>query len=83
MTDTTSINLGGHFTGFATDLTKCGRYKNNSEAVRAGLRLLEEKEKYSIFNSTLAEAKESGESTRNFNDIVNLVIAKRNETADA
>lgn len=39
-----SVALGAHLEKFVTDQVKRGRYNNESEVVRAGLRLLEEHE---------------------------------------
>ena len=44
MSKNTSITLGNYFDQFIQTILKEGRYKNASEVVRAGLRLLEEEE---------------------------------------
>ncbi len=40
----TSISLGNYFDNFVRSQVSAGRYKNISEVVRAGLRLLEDEE---------------------------------------
>lgn len=77
MSNTTSINLGDHFTGFLLRLTKAGRYGSTSEAVRAALRLLEEEEaKYETLMKALEEGEKSGECAENYDDIVQEAIAE-------
>ncbi|MBK7030843.1 MAG: type II toxin-antitoxin system ParD family antitoxin [Bacteroidales bacterium] len=44
MNRNTSISLGSYFDNFIQQKLASGRYKNASEIVRAGLRLLEEEE---------------------------------------
>ena len=44
MTRNTSIALSDHFAEFLTEQVASGRYGSASEVVRAGLRLLEERE---------------------------------------
>ncbi len=44
MSKNTSITLGSYFDQFIQGVLREGRYKNASEVVRAGLRLLEEEE---------------------------------------
>jgi len=80
---TTSIDLGEHFTGFITNLKESGRYRNASEAVRAGLRLLEEREaeyqtKLGVLRQALQEGEESGESTRTHAEIIAQAKAELN-----
>lgn len=72
---TTSIDLGEHFTGFIAQLKESGRYRNASEAVRAGLRLLEVQEaeyktKVEILRQALIEGEGSGESKRTHAEII-------------
>ncbi len=40
----TSVSLGNHFEDFVENSIQEGRYKNASEVIRAGLRLLEDEE---------------------------------------
>lgn len=60
----TSISLGNYFDQFVSEQVSTGRYKNVSEVIRAGLRLLEDEESKIItlknaiqegLNSQLAE----------------------------
>jgi antitoxin ParD1/3/4 len=44
MARNTSVSLGDHFEAFVETRIAGGRYKNASEVIRAGLRLLEEEE---------------------------------------
>jgi len=77
MSNTTSINLGDHFTGFLEHLTESGRYGSASEAVRAALRLLEQEEaKHEALLSALEEGEKSGECPENFDDIVQGALAE-------
>lgn len=44
----TSISLGNYFDQFVKSQVSAGRYKNVSEVIRAGLRLLEDEENKAI-----------------------------------
>jgi antitoxin ParD1/3/4 len=44
----TSISLGNYFDEFVSSQITTGRYKNVSEVIRAGLRLLEDEESKAI-----------------------------------
>jgi antitoxin ParD1/3/4 len=48
MSKNTSISLGNYFDQFVNNQVSAGRYKNVSEVVRAGLRLLENEENKAI-----------------------------------
>ena len=61
MAKNTSITLGEHFAAFVEEQISMGRYGNASEVVRAGLRLLEEREaKLRALRAAIAEGLESG-----------------------
>jgi antitoxin ParD1/3/4 len=57
MNRNTSISIGDYFDNFIQSRISAGRYKNASEVVRAGLRLLEEEENKMI---ALREAIQEG-----------------------
>lgn len=60
----TSVSLGDYFEDFVDNKVSQGRYKNASEVIRAGLRLLEEEEsKVQILKDAISEGLNSGIST--------------------
>lgn len=67
MARNTSILLGEHFEYFVDSKVSMGRFKNASEVIRAGLRLLEEEESKIIsLKNAINSGIESGH-TKNFN----------------
>jgi antitoxin ParD1/3/4 len=77
----TSISLGDHFEDFVDDKVTTGRFKNASEVIRAGLRLLEEEEENKVIalKRAIEEGFESG-IAKNFNSkkhLAKLKAAKR------
>ena len=76
----TSISLGDHFESFVDNRVLTGRFKNASEVIRAGLRLLEEEEsKILALKKAIEDGFESG-VVKNFNTrkhLENLKAAKR------
>lgn len=72
----TSVSLGAYFDQFVTSQISIGRYKNVSEVIRAGLRLLEDEENKAL---ALRNAIQKGlESPRveNFDFEENLIQLK-------
>lgn len=61
MSKNTSISLGNYFDQFVQGQVKEGRFKNVSEVIRAGLRLLEEEEgRTAVLRSAIQEGIDSG-----------------------
>ena len=57
----TSVSLGNYFESFVDNSVTKGRFKNASEVIRAGLRLLEEEEnKIAVLRNAINEGIESG-----------------------
>jgi len=75
----TSISLGDHFEDFVDDRVSTGRFKNASEVIRAGLRLLEEEEnKIVVLKKAINEGIKSG-IAKNFNAKKHLETLKANK----
>jgi antitoxin ParD1/3/4 len=61
MNKNTSISLGNYFDQFVQSRIKEGRFKNVSEVIRAGLRLLEEEEtKVIALRNAIQDGMDSG-----------------------
>jgi antitoxin ParD1/3/4 len=76
MNRNTSISLGIYFDKFVRGRISAGRYKNASEVIRAGLRLLEEEENRMIaLRDAIQEGIESG-IAHDFNPEKQLQILK-------
>ena len=67
----TSVTLGEHFEKFLAQQIESGRYGSASEAIRAGLRLLEEREaKLEALRHALIEGEQSGTSDYSLQNIL-------------
>ncbi|MFE5775445.1 type II toxin-antitoxin system ParD family antitoxin [Brachybacterium sp. NPDC056505] len=63
MAQNTSISLDDHYTGFLAEQVASGRYRSSSEVIRAGLRLLEDREtQMAALREALVVGEESGEA---------------------
>jgi antitoxin ParD1/3/4 len=72
----TSVSLGDYFENFVDDKVLEGRYKNASEVIRAGLRLLEgEENKIHLLKKAINAGIESG-IAENFNPKKHLELLK-------
>ncbi|TWB82426.1 antitoxin ParD1/3/4 [Nitrospirillum amazonense] len=79
----TSVSLGEHFTQFVETQVAQGRYGSASDVMRAGLRLLEEREaKLAALCAALDEGEASGISSQNVLDIWAEVKAEAGESGN-
>jgi antitoxin ParD1/3/4 len=79
MNRNTSISLGTYFDNFIQSKISAGRFKNASEVVRAGLRLLEDEENRIItLRNAIQEGIESG-IAQDFNSDTHLEKLKANK----
>lgn len=78
----TSISLGNHFENFIENSLSNGRFKNASEIIRAGLRLLEEEEnRLLVLKNKIQEGINSGR-VDNFDANKHLEILKTKNNAN-
>jgi antitoxin ParD1/3/4 len=70
MKHNTSISLGNHFKTFVAEQIDSGRYGSASDVVRAGLRLLEEREsKLQALRQAIKEGIESDDVEFSFDEL--------------
>ncbi len=83
MNKNTSISLGNYFNEFIQSRLKDGRYKNVSEVIRAGLRLLEEEEsKLIVLRNAIKDGIDSG-IAHDFNSKLHLKELKSKREINA
>lgn len=72
MQKNTSVTLGPHFEQFIAKQVAEGRYGSASEAIRAGLRLLEEREtRLAALRQALKEGEASGRADYSLQGLLN------------
>lgn len=78
MQKNTSISLGPHFEKFIAQQVSQGRYGSASEAIRAGLRLLEEREaRLLALRQALKEGEESGRADYSLKGLLEELDSER------
>jgi antitoxin ParD1/3/4 len=74
MPKNTSVTLGEHYEKFISQQVTQGHFGSASEAIRAGLRLLEEREtKLSLLRRALIEGEESGSADYSLKGLIDEV----------
>ena len=78
MLKNTSVTLGAHFERFIARQVAEGRYGSASEAIRAGLRLLEEHEmKLSALRQALKDGEASGQADYSLQGLIEELDSER------
>lgn len=72
MSKNTSVTLGTHFESIINKSIESGRYASASEVIRAGLRLLDEKEQQVELLREAIEAGEKSGYVKNFDPVKHL-----------
>ena len=73
------MTLGEHFDGFISHQIQSGRYGSASEVVRAGLRVLEDKEsKLDVLRQMLTDGEESGIADYSYDRLMSELDAESN-----
>jgi antitoxin ParD1/3/4 len=77
MQKNTSVTLGKHYEKFISNQVSQGHFGSASEAIRAGLRLLEEREtKLSLLRRALIEGEESGTADYSLKTLIDEIDGK-------
>ena len=78
MQKNTSVTLGAHYEKFISQQVGQGRFGSASETIRAGLRLLEEREtKLSLLRRALVEGEESGTAEYSLQSLIAEIDSER------
>ena len=72
----TSVSLGNYFDQFVSSQVSVGRYKNVSEVIRAGLRLLEDEENKAFALRNAIQKGLESQRVESFNFDENLIKLK-------
>lgn len=77
MAKNTSVTLGNHFEKIIERSIKSGRYSSASEVIRAGLRMVDEREQKIILLREAIEAGERSGYVKNFDPVKHLAELNR------
>lgn len=77
MAKNTSVTLGDHFEGIIERSIKSGRYSSASEVIRAGLRMIDEREQKIRLLREAIEAGERSGYVKNYDPVKHLAEIKK------
>ena len=79
MAKNTSVSLGNHFDSFITQQIQIGTYSSASEVIRAGLRILDNREtKLNMLRKLLDEGEKSGFEEYSYENLINTLDSENN-----